>query len=146
MYEYKYPHPAVTADTVVFALEGDKTYVLLVKRLNDPYKGCWAFPGGFMNIDEDTSDTAKRELKEETGLTVDSVFQIGAYTAVDRDPRERVISVAYYAEIDCRQPVEGGDDAGRAEWFELEKLPTLAFDHSQILADALAKRRISSML
>lgn len=146
MYEYKYPHPAVTADTVVFALEGDKTYVLLVKRLNDPYKGCWAFPGGFMNIDEDTSDTAKRELKEETGLTVDAVFQIGAYTAVDRDPRERVISVAYYAEVDCRQPVKGGDDAGRAEWFELDKLPTLAFDHSQILADALAKRRISSML
>lgn len=146
MYEYKYPHPAVTADTVVFALEGNKTYVLLVKRLNDPFKGCWAFPGGFMNIDEDTSDTAKRELKEETGLSVDAVFQIGAYTAVDRDPRERVITVAYYAEVDCRQPVKGGDDAGKAEWFELDKLPELAFDHSQILADALAKSRINSMM
>lgn len=146
MYEYKYPHPAVTADTVVFALEDNDTYVLLVKRLNNPFKGYWALPGGFMNIDESASDAAKRELKEETGLSVDAVFQIGAYSAVDRDPRERVVSVAYYAEVDCRQPVKGGDDAGKAEWFDLEKLPPLAFDHSQILKDALEKRRISSML
>lgn len=146
MYEYKYPRPEVTADTVVFALEEDTTYILLIKRRNEPFKNCWALPGGFMNMDETADECARRELKEETGLDVSSVFQIGAYSAVDRDPRSRVVSVAFYTDVDGRQKVHGGDDAAQAEWFDTNDLPDLAFDHKQIINDAMTKRRISAML
>ena len=142
-YCYKYPHPAVTADCVVFVKEGDDLKVLLIERKHDPCKGCWAFPGGFMNIDETTEAAAKRELQEETGLVVDSVEQIGAYSKVDRDPRERVITVAYYTVLDSVKDVCGQDDAKQARWFSIKQLPKLAFDHEEILQKALEllKRR-----
>ena len=142
MYTYKYPHPAVTADCVVFAHEGAEVYLLLVERKHDPCKGQWAFPGGFMNIDETADDAARRELMEETGLVVGEVHQVGAYTQVDRDPRERVITIAYYAEIDGRQTVSGSDDAAQAQWFSVSQLPELAFDHARILKNAMAKSRL----
>lgn len=138
MFTYKYPHPAVTADCIVFAKTGNGMKVLLIQRGNEPCKGKWAFPGGFMNIDETTAEAARRELKEETGLNVGEVFQVGAFDAVDRDPRERVITVAYYTVIGKEPAVAGGDDAAKAEWFQIDSLPQLAFDHAEILAKALA--------
>lgn len=138
MYTYRYPHPAVTADCVLFCRDGQQLKVLLIERGNDPYKGCWAFPGGFMNMDETAEQCSLRELHEETGLVIEQVRQLGAYSAVDRDPRERVITVAFYAVID-QLPVQGGDDAAQAQWWPLDALPPLAFDHSQILHDALQR-------
>lgn len=135
MYTYKYPHPAVTADCIVMTRDNQ---VLLIQRKNEPCQGQWAFPGGFMNIDETAEAAAVRELQEETGITLSEtdIFQVGAYTAVDRDPRERVITIAYLAEIDAPVPVKGSDDAARAQWFPLDALPPLAFDHAEILLDA----------
>ena len=96
MYTYNYPHPAVTADCLVFAHTDEGMKLLLIQRKNEPYKGKWAFPGGFMDIDETTIDAARRELKEETGLVVGELHRVGIFDAVDRDPRERIITVAYY--------------------------------------------------
>ena len=135
-YTYRYPHPAVTTDCVVFGLDGKQLNVLLIERGNEPYKGCWAFPGGFMNIDETAEQGAARELMEETGLELSNLKQFGTFTAVDRDPRERVITIAYYALIDITD-VKGGDDAAKAQWFPLDKIPPLAFDHELILNKAI---------
>ena len=135
-YTYKYPRPAVTADCVVITRE-EQPKVLLIQRGIDPYKGCWAFPGGFMNMDETTEQCAIRELEEETGLRASDMHQIGAYSKVDRDPRGRTITVAYLAIIDEPVAVAGQDDAAKAEWFPLSALPELAFDHAEIMRDAI---------
>lgn len=134
-YTYEYPRPAVTADCVVVTKEAEPK-VLLIQRGNEPYKGCWAFPGGFMNMDETTEQCAIRELEEETGLKIDEVKQIGAYSRVDRDPRRRTITVAYLAFVDSPVEVKGQDDAAKAEWFALSNLPVLAFDHEEIMEEA----------
>lgn len=136
-YTYKYPRPAVTTDCVVFTKEKEPK-VLLIQRGNEPYKGCWAFPGGFMNMEETAEECAVRELKEETGLTVNRIQQIGAYSKVDRDPRGRTISIAYLAIVDAPTAVSGMDDAAKAAWFPLSSLPDLAFDHQDIMTDAIA--------
>lgn len=136
-YTYKYPRPAVTTDCVVFTQE-EEPKVLLIQRGNEPYKGCWAFPGGFMNMEETAEECAVRELKEETGLTVKQIQQIGAYSKVDRDPRGRTISIAYLAIVDAPTAVSGMDDAAKAAWFPLSSLPDLAFDHKDIMTDAIA--------
>lgn len=138
MFNYKYPHPAVTADCVVFAGEWPETSILLVKRAHEPYKNYWALPGGFMNIDETTQQAAVRELQEETGLMLNSLRCTGVYDAVGRDPRERVISVAYATWLNEELPVSGGDDAAEALWVPLKKAYPLAFDHLQIIDDALS--------
>ena len=135
-YTYKYPRPAVTADCVVITREAEPK-VLLIQRGFAPYKGCWAFPGGFMNMDETTEQCAIRELEEETGLKVSTVYQIGTYSKVDRDPRGRTITVAYIAIIDSPLEVQGRDDAAKAEWFPISNLPKLAFDHEEIISDAV---------
>lgn len=134
-YTYKYPRPAVTADCVVMTKE-EVPKVLLIQRGAAPFKGAWAFPGGFMNMDETTEQCAIRELEEETGLKVTKVHQIGAYSKVDRDPRGRTITVAYLAIIDSPEDVKGQDDAAKAEWFPITDLPKLAFDHYDIMKDA----------
>lgn len=139
MYTYRYPHPAVTADCIVFARDGADVKILLIERKHDPFRGCWAFPGGFMNMDETADAAAVRELREETGLEISEVHQVGAFTEVDRDPRERVVTIAFYAEIERVQAVRAADDAGRARWFSLRQLPDLAFDHAEILAAALRR-------
>ena len=136
-YTYKYPRPAVTADCVVITKEAEPK-VLLIQRGGEPFKGCWAFPGGFMNMDETTEQCAIRELEEETGLQVSNVILIGAYSKVDRDPRGRTISVAYLAIVDSPLEVTGQDDAAKAEWWSLSALPQLAFDHEEIMRDAIA--------
>ena len=135
-YTYKYPRPAVTADCVVITNE-PQPKVLLIQRGAEPFKGAWAFPGGFMNMDETTEQCAIRELEEETGLKVAKVHQIGAYSKVDRDPRGRTITVAYLAIIDSPENVIGQDDAAKAEWFPITELPHLAFDHYDIMKDAI---------
>ena len=136
-YTYKYPRPAVTADCVVMTKEANP-HVLLIERGFEPFKGRWAFPGGFMNMDETAEQCAIRELDEETGLKVSSVRQIGAYSKVDRDPRGRTITVAYLATIEAPAKVRGQDDAAKAEWFPIDALPPLAFDHDDIMKDALS--------
>ena len=137
-YTYKYPRPAVTADCIVITKEAEPK-VLLIERGDEPFKGCWAFPGGFMNMDETTEQCAIRELEEETGLKVNEVHQIGAYSKVDRDPRGRTVTVAYLAIIDALMDVSGQDDAAKAEWWPLLTLPDLAFDHYDIMQDAIKK-------
>lgn len=135
-YIYKYPRPAVTADCVVVTREKEPQ-VLLIQRGNPPFKGCWAFPGGFMNMDETTEQCAIRELEEETGLKVSELQQIGAYSKVDRDPRGRTVTIAYLVRVDKPVAVIGQDDAAQAEWWPLSALPQLAFDHEDIMRDAL---------
>ena len=135
-YTYKYPRPAVTADCIVITKEAEPK-VLLIERGDEPFKGCWAFPGGFMNMDETTEQSAIRELEEETGLKVNKVYQIGAYSKVDRDPRGRTITVAYLAIIDEPVAVTGQDDAAKAGWWPLSDLPHLAFDHYEIMQEAI---------
>ena len=135
-YTYKYPRPAVTTDCIVITKEPEPK-VLLIQRGFDPYKGCWAFPGGFMNMDETTEECAIRELEEEAGLRLSKVQQIGTYSKVDRDPRGRTITVAYLAIIDKPVAVTGQDDAAKAEWFPIDALPPLAFDHEDIIRDVI---------
>lgn len=140
VYTYKHPHPAVTVDCVIFGFNGISLQVLLIERGLEPYKGCWAFPGGFLNIDESAADGAIRELEEETGLTGAYMEQFHTYSTPDRDPRERVITIAHYALVRTID-VRPGDDASKACWFSLDDVPPLAFDHAQILKDALTRLR-----
>ena len=135
-YTYKYPRPAVTADCIVITKEADPR-VLLIQRGNPPFKGGWAFPGGFMNMDETTEQCAIWELEEETGLQLSKIRQIGSYSKVDRDPRGRTVTVAYLAIFDEPIAVTGQDDAAKAEWWPLSDLPHLAFDHYDIMQDAI---------
>lgn len=139
-YQYEYPHPAVATDCVIFTFDGAQLQVLLIERGVEPFKGKWALPGGFIKIDESASECARRELQEETGVSNCFLEQFHAYASPDRDPRERVISIAYYALVK-QQQVEGGDDAANAQWFYLKDVPQLAFDHDRILRDALAHLR-----
>ena len=139
-YCYKYPHPAVATDCVIFGFDGVSIKVLLIQRGIEPYKGQWALPGGFVGIDESAEECARRELQEETGLTEISVEQFHAFSDVNRDPRERVISIAYYALVKLSE-VKGGDDASKAQWFSYNDIPSLAFDHDRILRMALRHLR-----
>ena len=139
-YCYKYPHPSVTTDCVIFGFDGQKLQVLLIERGIEPYKGRWAFPGGFLNPNETAEQGALRELQEETGLTGAYIEQFHTYTDPNRDPRERVITIAYYALVRI-QEVKGGDDAAKAQWFALDEVPQLAFDHDRILRDAMRQIR-----
>ena len=126
----------MTTDCVIFGFDGVSIKVLLVERGIEPYKGMWAFPGGFMKMDETAEECARRELEEETGLKSASVEQFHTFTSVNRDPRERVITVAHYALVRLSE-VKGVDDAASAKWFSHDEIPSLAFDHDHILRLAL---------
>ena len=139
-YCYLYPHPSVTTDCVIFGFDGSELNVLLVKRGVEPYKGRWAFPGGFLKMDENAETGARRELKEETGLDTAYMKQFHAFTEPGRDPRERVITIAYYALVKMTE-VKGGDDAEEAQWFPIGDVPSLAFDHDRILRTAQRELR-----
>ena len=139
-YCYKYPHPAVATDCVIFGFDGVSIKVLLIQRGIEPYKDHWALPGGFVGIDESAEECARRELQEETGLQGVAVEQFHAFSDVNRDPRERVISIAYYALVKLSE-VRGGDDASEAQWFSYDDVPSLAFDHDRILRMALRHLR-----
>lgn len=144
-YSYKYPHPAVTADCVVFGYDLKELKVLLIKRGKETpgttgaHVGEWALPGGFMNILEDRTiaHTAARELREETGLclSVNDFKEVGTFSEMDRDPRERVITFAHYALVKLTD-VQADTDAEKAGWFAMKDVPSLAFDHDKILRTA----------
>jgi 8-oxo-dGTP diphosphatase len=139
---YPYPHPALTVDVVVFAVDDDLK-VMLIQRDLPPFEGSWALPGGFVRIDESLDEAARRELREETGLQDIYLEQLYTFGAVDRDPRERVVSVAYYALVNLDgHNVRPATDARSAAWFSLADLPALAFDHARILQTAF--RRLQS--
>lgn len=135
LYAYEYPRASVTADAVLFAEKEGQIYVLLIKRGNEPYKGYWAFPGGFLNMDETVARCAERELEEETGIVLTGMQLVGINSDVERDPRGRVITAAYTAMTTMPEAV-ASDDAAAAQWWPLNDLPELAFDHDKILADA----------
>lgn len=134
MYQYEYPHPAVTTDIVIFTIRDKQLKLLQIMRGGDPYKGKWALPGGFVQLDEDLETGARRELSEETGISGVYLEQLYTYGAVDRDPRERVITVAYYALIPSDKIVlQAATDAEAVGWFSMNELPRLAFDHKEIV-------------
>ncbi len=144
-YCYRYPHPAVTSDVVVFTISGNKLKLLLIKRGRDPYKGSWAIPGGFLKANEELEECAKRELQEETGLDDLYLEQVYTFGHPKRDPRERVISIAYFALVPPPgNTLKPADDAVDAAWFTLDQLPTLAFDHAEIVA--MAHKRLVAKL
>jgi len=137
-YCYDYPRPALTTDCVIFGFDETDLKVLLIERGIEPFKGKWAFPGGFVQMDENTEDGAKRELFEETGLKDIFIEQLYTFSDVDRDPRGRVVSVVYYALVSLNKfDPKAGDDANKAAWFSVRDIPTLAFDHEKILRMAL---------
>ena len=139
-YCYKYPHPAVTTDSVIFGFDGTKLKVLLIERGQEPHKARWAFPGGFVRMDESCEEGALRELQEETNMSCSYMEQFRTYSNPNRDPRERIITVAYLALVKT-QEVQAGDDASKAQWFDINEVPQLAFDHDVILRDALKHLR-----
>jgi 8-oxo-dGTP diphosphatase len=141
-YTYEFPHPAVTVDVAVFTVKDGRLGVVLVRRAESPHAGKWAIPGGFVGIDESLRRAAWRELREETGLKAGRLEQLGAFGRPDRDPRERVITVAYIAlaAADRLEP-RADSDASDARLFDVEELPELAFDHAKILQHAVERLR-----
>lgn len=141
-FTYAYPHPAIATDVAIFTLREDALSVLLIERGQAPFAGQWALPGGFLQPDEDLDACARRELKEETNLDAPLLVHFGNFSAPGRDPRERVVSVAYFALLPSDEmKLRAQSDAAALRWFELSELPSLAFDHDQILARALAALR-----
>lgn len=143
-YKYDFPHPAVSVDCVVFTIIEDKLSVLLVQRTREPFKGNWALPGGFIRIDESLEDAARRMLQEKTGVADVFLEQLYTFGDLKRDPRERVVTVAYYALVDwetreLRAAVAKGT-AG-VGWFPVKDMPPLAFDHPRIIDMALNRLR-----
>jgi 8-oxo-dGTP diphosphatase len=139
-YTYEYPRPAVTVDCVVFLKEKETYKVLLIRRGHYPFEGQWAFPGGFVEMDEKLIDSAHRELEEETGLKNIELEQLQTFGDPGRDPRGRTVAVVFWGF--CHQEnaqVEGGDDAADAKWFPIHEIPPLAFDHDKIFKLALTK-------
>lgn len=142
-YRYDYPRPALTVDVVVFSIRDQKLNILLIKRLGKPYEGTWALPGGFIQLEETLREAALRELKEESGIENIYIEQLYTYGDPDRDPRGRIITVAYLALLPANQVVDlkAGYDASEAGWFPLIDLPTLAFDHAKIISYAVQRLR-----
>src|SRR5881394_941388 len=139
-FTYQYPRAALTVDCVVFGFDEEELKVLLIERGLEPFKGKWALPGGFVRVDETLDEAARRELAEEAGLKDVFLEQLYTFGAVDRDPRERVVSAAYYALVKlAAHETKAATDATDARWFALSKVPKLAFDHAEILAAALAR-------
>ena len=139
-YTYQYARPAVTVDCVVFGLDDQDLKVLLIQRDNEPFAGRWALPGGFVKMDETLEESALRELREETGLAKVFLEQLYTFGNPGRDPRERVVTVAYYALVKLLDhKVQAATDAREAAWFAVDDLPKLCFDHDTILDTALKR-------
>lgn len=136
IFTYKYPRPAVTTDCVILTFHEDRLKILLIRRGIAPFKGQWALPGGFLRMDESAEQGALRELREETGVTGCAIKQFHTFSDPGRDPRERVITIAFYALMKWRQAV-GADDAELADWIPVDHLPHLAFDHDEIVKRAM---------
>lgn len=145
VFTYDHPRPAVTVDMILFAFQNEELTVLLIQRTHDPYAGKWALPGGFVDQQEDLYDAALRELKEETNVSNVYLEQLYTFGQPGRDPRARVITVAYFALLSAdevaQQMIHGGSDVGEARWWNIYALPELAFDHQRILEYALQRLR-----
>ncbi|MCU7958843.1 MAG: NUDIX hydrolase [gamma proteobacterium symbiont of Bathyaustriella thionipta] len=145
MFNYAYPHPALTVDIVIYTLRNAELKLLLIKRGGQPYKGKWALPGGFVQMDEGLEEAARRELEEETGVSGVYLEQLYTFGEPGRDPRERVVTVAWYALIPSDQiHIRAASDAEAVGWFGVDELPELAFDHSQIVQ--MAHKRLVAKL
>lgn len=142
-YCYEYPRPAVSVDVVVIRRPATGPEVLLIQRGREPFAGHWALPGGFLDMQETLEESARRELREETGLEIDELQAVGPFSAVERDPRGRVISFVFAANFGGEQLIVAGDDARNAAWQPLGHLPPLAFDHEQMIHAALATLQAS---
>ncbi len=139
-YTYEYPRPAVTVDCILFSKENEQTEILLIQRKFPPFQYSWAFPGGFVDMDETLEYAIARELEEETGIRKIELNQLQAFSEIDRDPRQRTISIVFYAFVkkdDCK--IRAGSDAEKVKWFSLQNVPSLAFDHNKILKIAVEK-------
>src|SRR5438445_8819612 len=137
---YEYPRPALTVDAVVFGLDDEDLKVLLIRRDLEPFRDRWALPGGFVRVEESLEDAVRRELREEAGVSQVFLEQLYTFGAVDRDPRERVVTVAYYALVKLSDfSTNAATDAADARWFPISKVPRLGFDHANILATALTR-------
>lgn len=139
-YVYEWPRPMVTVDAVVFLRDKTRPKVLLIKRKKEPFRGRWVFPGGFLEMDEELADGAARELAEETGLVGVKLEQMYTFGTCGRDPRGRVISVAFVGTVEPdKATVKAGDDAAEASWFDIDQLPDMAFDHNEVANMAIKK-------
>ena len=140
-YIYEWPRPMVTVDAVVFAVSATRTEVLLIERGEEPFKGRWAVPGGFVEMDEELEDAVARELAEETGLTGVRLEQMRTFGKCGRDPRGRQITIAFMGiATKGRDKVRAGDDAAKVKWFDIEELPeNMAFDHDEMVRFAVEK-------
>lgn len=138
-YTYKYPRPAVTVDAIIFREGKDGKEVLLIQRDNPPFQGMWAFPGGFVDMDETLEEAVKRELEEETSLKNIPLHQLHTFSSVNRDPRGRNIGTAFWGLLEDDQNPEAGDDARKVRWVPIDKIPPLAFDHKEMLHMAISK-------
>lgn len=137
-YIYRYPRPMLTVDAVVFAEVHGRDHILLIRRGNPPWKGAWALPGGFLEMDETLAEGAARELAEEAGLRDVPLRQLRVFDAVDRDPRGRLLTVAFVGRVDAadHRP-RAGDDAADVAWFPVDDLPALAADHAEVIQCAI---------
>ena len=143
-YSYEYPRPALTVDCVVFGLDLDKNSlkILLIQRKLQPFLGKWALPGGFVQMDETLEEAAERELREETGLAGIWLEQLAAFSRVDRDPRDRIVTVAFLALVKMNDlELHADTDASDAAWFDFDDCPELGFDHEDILQNAIVRLR-----
>jgi len=143
---YKHPRPCVTTDCLVFRKINSVWHLLLIERGNEPFKGCWAFPGGFVEMNENLDTCAARELQEETGLKDIELHQLYAFGEPNRDPRHRTITIAYWGIDESQQEACGSDDAALAQWFAVDQLPALAFDHDKIIQKALSDKEVLACL
>ena len=145
MPKFRLPTLTMTTDIVIFSIRGERLEILLIQRGNPPFQGNWALPGGLVEQDEDLDVCARRELEEETGVTGLELEQLHAFGAPLRDPRGRFVTVAYYTLVrpDRLKP-QAASDAANLRWFAIDDLPTLAFDHAQIIA--MARRRLRRRL
>jgi 8-oxo-dGTP diphosphatase len=133
---YEYPRPMVTVDIIITAMQDEEVFLLLIKRGNEPFKDMFALPGGFVDMHEDLHQAAMRELHEETGVSNNNLHQFKTYGTPNRDPRGRTISVVYYCDVLNSIPATiAGDDAAEAQWFNINNLPNMAFDHNMIMGD-----------
>jgi 8-oxo-dGTP diphosphatase len=138
-YCYDYPRPCVASDCLII---NEQREILLIQRKHPPHEGCWALPGGFLEMDETTEQCAARELEEETGVEVNEkdLIHVAVFSAVDRDPRKRIISISYLAHVKKSEVKhKAGDDASNTAWHGLDQLPPMAFDHAQIIEAAKKK-------
>lgn len=138
-YTYDYPRPMLTVDCIIICNKNNQNQILLIKRKNNPFKDSWALPGGFVDMDEDLDEAAFREVQEETNIKLESIKQLFTIGTPGRDPRGRTVSVIYFALINSKlaEQTKAGDDAAQTQWFEINKLPQLAFDHNLVVEKAL---------